>query len=377
MSRGVILAILHRLKFCLLSFVAVMTLLPGQGAAQSPAPTIIDFWIKSDTLFLEISLNAEAFLAGVDPSSTEGNQQYKDLRALVSSELEPQVKEFVQTWKQSLQVEAGGVVALSYEGIRIPVTGDLQTVRVSKLLLAGPIPKGASTLRLRWPEGFGPVVLRQQRASAPYTGYLAAGETSPSIPLYGGAALSTQQTLQAFFPKGVTQILPNSPKQVLLALVLVFLSLHVRPLVAQLLLLSLGVVIGLGLGMSEAVTVPRPVVTQSLTMAIVVLALWNLISRRLQVWRLLTVCAVGALQGIGLSFVLTAIGAPPDHIPQAVLGFGAGVIATLCAVACAAFGVAVLVSGRSHRLRGRISVLASMIIAGVGVYWMVEPWLMT
>lgn len=374
MSGGALSAILQRMKFWLISVVALLCCFTGPGAAQSP--TIIDFWTKSDTLFLEISMNAEALMAGIDPATSSDfseSRKYRELRALVSSELEPQIKAFVKPWVQRLQVVTDGPVTLSYEGVRIPVVGDPKTVRISRLLLAGPLPDGASNLRLAWPEGSGPVVIRQQRVAAPYTGYLTAGQTSPLIPLMGGGALSAEQTLQAFFPKGAIQILRSDPRQILLVLTLVFLSLNLRPLMMQLLVFSIATLIGLVSGLYGVIQASQMTVSQALLAAIVLLALWNLFLRRVLVLRLLAVFAVGLVQGLTLAFALADIGIPPNQMPPAILGFGTGALLALWAVAWATFFLAVLISGRSLRLRGRISVLASMMIAGVAAYWIAQP----
>lgn len=370
-------AIFRTLKTCALSFFVLATLYPGSGRAQSASPTVVDFWIKSNTLFLELKWNAEAMLTGnnpAQPAAFSNDPNYKSLRRMFSSELEPQIKEFVHLWKQNLVVEAPERLSLSYEGVRIPVVGNTEKVRVSKLLLTAPLPDQASNLRLTWPSESGPIVLRQQNVAAPYTGYLAAGEASPLIPLQGGASLTKQQTLQTYFTKGVDQFLRNPIKPSILVLALVFLSLKLRPVVSQLVFLSAGALIGLGLGLYGVLDAGKVNEATVLVASTIVLALWNLVARRLQVWRLLAVLAIGGLQGLVFASALIGIGVPPDHLPPAILGFGAGNILPLVVVAFAGLALALLFSGGSHRKRGRVSVLASMLIAGAGVYWIVEPW---
>lgn len=345
--------------------------------AQNPQPTVVEFWTKADSLFLEITLNAEMFLAGIDPEAQPefaNNARYRALRQLVSTELEVEMRAFTTSWVPTLQIEVGAPVSLSYEGIRIPVVGDPDQPRVSKLLLAAPLAEDASNLRLTWPAGRGSAVLKQQRVAAPYTGYLAAGETSPLIPLRGGASLSAEQTLQEFFPKGIAQIIPSGVRDIALVLSLIFLSLRSGRVLAQMGFLAIGMVFGLALSIYGALVLPSAIVSQSLTVAVLILALWNLILRRLHVLRLLMVFGVGVLLGSDLSGALVQIGVPPDHLPSAMLGYSGGVLAALCAVAAAGYAVARVISGGSERMRGRVSVLASILIAVAGVYWMIEPW---
>ncbi|WP_299637213.1 HupE/UreJ family protein [uncultured Ruegeria sp.] len=372
-------AILRVLKTCALSIIVLLTELPGSVKAQTAPPTVVDFWVKADTLFLEVKLNAEAMLAGADPTQPEtysDDTQYRSLRRKVSSELEPQIRDFVQVWKQSLVVEAPDRLDLSYEGVRIPVVGDTEKVRVSKLLLTARLPDHASNLRLTWPQYSGSVVLRQQNVIAPYTGFLTAGEISPLIPLQGGASLTTEQTLQTYFAKGISGFVQSPLKPSIVVLTLVMLTLSLRPVMSQVAFLAAGIFIGLGLGMYGVLDVPENVQDQALMASIIILALWNLVARHLQVWRLLAVLAAGCVQGLVLASDLTRIGVPPDHLAPAVFGFGVGNILPVILVAVLTFACALLVAGGSHRTRGRISVLASMLIAGIGVYWMAEPWLL-
>ncbi len=360
--------------FRFLLILPVFLVLSTLSAKAQTAPTIVEFWTKADTLFLEVTLNAEMFLSGIDPEARPDfaeDARYRELRRRVSSELEPEVRAFVKDWAVTLRVEVAGPARLSYEGVRIPIVGDPDTPRLSKLLLAAPLPEGASSLRLTWPEGYGPAVVKQQRVDAPYTGYLVAGEVSPLIPLQGGAALGPQQVLQVFLPKGLTHILPHGYHEIALVLSLVFLTLSLRPLLAQMLFVSLGLIFGLALSVYGAVALPFA--SQALTAATLLLTLWNLVLRRLTVFRLLAVFGAGLLCGITLSTSLATIGVPPDHLPPAIFGYAGGVLAALYTIAAAVFAVSVLIAGASERMRGRISVLASILIAGIAVYWLAEP----
>lgn len=361
-------------------WVLVLTcLLTNPLAAQTTGPTVIDFRVDNDTLFLEISLNAEAFLTGLDPTAEPLPQSadYEKLRRLVSSELEPHIKQFVKPWMQTLGADADGPVALSYEGARIPVAGDIGFPRISRVLLTGPLPVGASALRLSWPTGYGPVVLRQQGVEAPYTGYLKAGETSPLIPLAGGSGLDPAQTLRVFSTKAISQVLARGASQVLLALALVFLSLQIRVALVQLMMFSVALMIGLVIGLLKGAVIAPAWLQWALPALVVLMAVWNVLARRLGGFRVLVVGIAGLLHGFGLSFALTGIGIPPERVAPAVFGFGAGVLLALVIPAMLTFLVAVAISRSSHRLRSRVPVVASIVIAVLGAYLWIAPLLVT
>ncbi len=344
--------------------------------AQQSGRTIVDFQVRDGRLLVEIAMNAEAVLAGFDPQEVAqggdgGSARYAQLRRLVSSELEEHVHDFVTDWKQSLQIDVNGPVALSYEGASIPVVGNPDVARISRVLLAGPLPPDASSLRLTWPEGIGPVVLRQQGVEAPYTGFLSGGEVSPRIPLAGGAGLGAQQAAEAFFRAGLLHVAGAGAQLLALASVLVFLSLKLRPVLVQLAALGLGVLVTLPLGMFDVLNaspfLPWPVVPA----AIALLALWNLVTDRLGVWRVLFLLATGAVLGLTLSEASSRLGVPPHHVAPAVLGFAAGILLALSGVAILILATLTVLLPDSPRLRGRISTVASLLLAGLGLYWAV------
>nr|WP_321252709.1 HupE/UreJ family protein [uncultured Ruegeria sp.] len=377
MSR--IVRALFKTRTVLLLLVAplVFWIAVGNASAQTAKPTVVDFRINQGTLFLEISMNAEAFVAGINPSADPSpvSSEYRRLRRLASSELEPHIKQFIKGWSPTMNVLAGGPVTLSYEGSRVPVAGDPEAPRISRVLLAGALPPGASSLQLTWPEGHGPMVLRQQGVDAPYTGYLVAGEASPLIPLRGGAGLDPGQTLKAYFSNGIVYATTVGLPVILIALLLVLHALWVSAALWQLSTFALATSIGLGLGTLQLVTMPSAWLPYLMPAATVVLGVWNVTVRRPGFLRLLTVALVGVLIGLSQALALTAIGVPPDRLAPAVLGFGLGALTVPVSAAAVVFALALAVSRRSIRLRLRISVLLSLVIAGFGAFTFVRPFL--
>ncbi|MGV6804579.1 MAG: HupE/UreJ family protein [Ruegeria sp.] len=365
------------LRFCAV-FIVQLLFLSLPVVAQQNSRTIVDFEVRDERLLIEISLNAEAVLAGIDPQDVAqgngGTARYVELRRLVSSELEEHVHEFVKEWKPTLLIDVNGPVELSYEGARIPVVGNPDVPRISRVLLAGLLPPDASALRLSWPEGIGPMVLRQQGVEAPYTGYLTGGEASPLIPLKGGAGLGARQAAEAFFREGLLQVAEEGTRLLALASVLVFLSLSARPLAVQLVALGFGVLATLPLGMFDVIRTAPLISWPALPTAVAILALWNLITDRLGFWRVVFVAAVGATLGLTLAETVSQLGVPPHQIAPAVLGFAAGVLLVMIGVAILILTIMTVVLPDSPRLRGRISTVASLLLAGLSLYWVALPY---
>ncbi|EEX10654.1 putative membrane protein [Ruegeria lacuscaerulensis ITI-1157] len=359
-------------------FFSAFVFLAGSAVAQGAGRTVVDFQVENDQVLLEITLNAEAFLTGLDPQVVaQGGESvsadYARLRRLPSSELEPLLHERVKAWKQELAIDANGSVALSYEGARIPVVGDPDQPRLSRILLAGPLPPEASELRLTWPVGFGPVVLRQKGVDAPYTGLLEGGETSPRISLRGGAGMGPQQAAKAYFKQGVARVVQGQMLLSALALVLVFLAPGVRPVLAQFAALTLGVLAALPLGVSRVVPSGEVGHWSAVAGTVAVLALWNLIGSRVRAGRLGAVFLAGSFLGLSLSSALAQTGMPSLHVVPALLAYSGGVLLAMASVAGLALAIMTVLLPDAARLRGRISTVASLMLAGLGLYWVALP----
>ncbi|TMV08620.1 HupE/UreJ family protein [Ruegeria sediminis] len=355
--------------------------LPDRPAAHGVTPTVADFRVEKGQLFLELRINVEAFVAGVeldglaDTRESNVSERYETLRGMAAAQLEPRVREFFPEWIKGIQAEAGGPLDLSYEGVRIPVVGSTDAPRKSVMLLTADLPPGARSLRLTWPVGAGALVLRQQGVQAPYTGYLRGGEISPPIPLAGGASLGPWETFEAYVPTGFEQILPRGTEQILFMLGIFFLSHRTRPLVQQFATLSLGVAVGMAAKTLALVEVPAGIVPPMVAASIVLIAAENVFFRRLHPWRLILVLLFGIFHGLALAHVLDGIGLPPVQLLSAMGGYYLGIELGLLAVVVVAYLATALWFRRKPWYRGRIAIPASLVIALVGGYLLAQPYL--
>ncbi len=371
----------RRIRLCLQMCVSILLLSAGKLTAHELTPTVADFWVEDSNVVIEASLNAEAFVADIDlddvtdTDNAPEKARYNALRLMASSELEPLVRKFVVQLSDGLQVSVGGPIDLSYEGARIPVVGNPDEPRISKILLTGTLPEQAHSLQLVWPKGAGAVVLRQQRVNQPYTGYLIGGEASPSIPLGGGAGMGAWQALETFGVKGFERILPGGPQQVLFVLAMLLMSPRLWPVLGQLIVFSIAFFLALAAGVLEVGEIPKELVTQAVPVSIVLMAVANILSRRLDVWRLLAVLLFGFLHGATVSFSLGQAGIPPDHLASALLGYWAGAEVAFAAISLVVLLIAAVLYQGGHRFLSRVVTLASMITALVGFYWCFESYL--
>lgn len=355
----------------------------GAARAHEVTPTIADFEISEGQITIDLRLNAEAFVAGIDLDAKVDTDtsalaaDYTLLRQLTEAELKPMVRVFVGDWLQTLKLEAGGRVSLALTRLEIPPVGEVSQPRLSTLTLTGTLHPGASYLRLHWPIHSGAVVLRQNGVQDPYTGYVLGGGSTPAIALAGGAVQAPLEVFAAYVPVGFDHILPKGLDHILFVLGLYFLSVRLRPLLWQITTFTFAHSITLALGALGMVEVDPAIVEPLIAASIVFVAVENIFARRLHSWRMVLIFGFGLLHGLGFASVLGEFGLPANQVFPALLGFNIGVELGQLTVIALAFGTLGYWFGRHPKYRGRVAIPASLTIALVGGYWLVERTLLT
>ncbi len=341
-------------------------------------PTIGDLSVEDGQLTLNLRVNAEALVAGIDLDGLEDTdesdeaEQYDRLRAMAPAELSPLVARFADRWAGEVKIEAGGPVSLSFAGAGIPDSGDAGLPRHTTLTLTGPVPRAARTLTLHWPKGAGSLVLRQHGVPEPFTGYLQGGETTPPIALAGGTQQTGWQAFLSYIPVGFDHILPKGLDHILFVLALFFLSTRLRPLIWQISAFTLAHTVTLALGALGWVQVPAHIVEPLIAASIAFVAVENLFTDALNRWRPLVVFGFGLLHGLGFASVLGEFGLPQGQFIPALIGFNVGVELGQLTVIALAFAVVGYWFRNKPWYRARIAMPASAVIAVIGLYWVVE-----
>jgi hypothetical protein len=177
-----------------LSMAAVPSLL-REAQAHEVQPTIADLTVTEEgVIAFELRLNVEAFLAGVDLDAVSdinedaASADYDRLRALDAAGIAGRLPEFVARWNAHPLLVADAPILLTLDEAVVPEDVDFDLPRVTELTLRAVLPESAEAVTVRWPEGSGALVLRQQGVEEPYTGYLNGGDASPaiSVPASGG-----------------------------------------------------------------------------------------------------------------------------------------------------------------------------------------------
>ncbi len=362
--------------------------------AHEVQPTIGDLTVTDGQAELVLQINLEAFLAGIDLDAVDDTNDavnagdYDALRALSGEAIATQAPELLTGWNAlPLLMVDGTAVALQSNAINVPDDTDIELPRVSRWTLSANVPENAQQVSLTWPAGAGAMVLRQQGVDAPFTGYLAGGETSEQIALTGGGAQTFWQAFGSYIPVGFDHILPQGLDHILFVLGLFLLSTRLGPLLWQVTAFTLAHTVTLALGATGLVNIPGSIVEPLIAASIVYVAVENIFMSGLSPWRPLVVFGFGLLHGLGFASVLGEFGLPEGQFVPALIGFNVGVeLGQLAVIAMAAVLIWLSVqAARMAQIKGEedvveeypvmfraVSVTGSLAIAIIGVWWVIE-----
>lgn len=369
-TRLAIAALLSSLVLCLVTFAA---------SAHEVSPSIGDFSTGDGQLVLELRINLEAFVAGIDldgvadTNETAQSDDYDSLRAFAPEVLQARMQVMWPDIRNGFRLRAGGTaLALDLTGVRVDKIGDVDFPRPSFLTLTANLPPDTTTISFGWDKRFGTIVLRQNGVEDGYTGYLTGGQRSPDISVVGGAKLTGWQVFWHYIPVGFDHILPKGLDHILFVLGLFFLSTRLRPLLWQITAFTLAHTVTLALGAMGWVTVPASIVEPLIAASITYVAIENIFTSQLSRWRPLIIFGFGLLHGLGFAAVLGEFGIPDDQFFPALIAFNIGVeFGQLTVISLAFLAVGVWFRHKPW-YRHRISIPASVIIATVAAYWTFE-----
>ena len=233
------------------------------------------------------------------------------------------------------------------------------------------LPAGTVALTFEWGRGQGELFLRQVGVEGGFAGYLAGGGISPAMNVVSGMDRGWFGVFASYIPVGFDHILPKGLDHILFVLGLFFLSPRMKPLLWQITAFTAAHTVALALGALGFVTIPSGIVEPLIAASIVFVALENLVSDRLRPWRPAMVFCFGLLHGLGFASVLGEVGLPEGQFVPALLGFNLGVeLGQLTVVALAFLSVGWFRDRPWYRRR--IAMPASVAIAAVGIWWVLE-----
>ncbi len=357
---------------------AVLALVAGSAAAHEVQPAVADFEIAPDRIELSIEMTLEAPLAGVDlaglddTNAAENANVYDRLRALPPDDLTARVRAAWPDLSRKLDLRAGeDRLDPELLAVEVPKAGDVALARLSVLRIGADLPPGDAPIRIGWAPELGGLILRQVGIENGYEDYLTQGRLSEPIPRAGGSTRSAAGDFLRYIATGFDHIVPKGLDHILFVLGLFFLAAGMRALLWQVSAFTVAHTVTLALGATGVVSVPPAVVEPLIAASIAYVGVENVLSRGLTPWRPAVVFGFGLLHGLGFASVLTDFGLGERNFVAKLIGFNVGVELGQLAVIAAATLLLGWGAGRSW-YRGAIATPASLLIAAVGLFWMVQ-----
>lgn len=347
--------------------------------AHEIQPAIADVSVDAETVTAVITLSVEALAAKVDLSTWANTDddpnaaQYDALRAMSPADLETALRQDWNSLRDGFNIQAGGApVVPEIAAIQIPEVGNLALTRESVLTVTGALPADGSDVTLGWAARNGPLVIRQVNAGDDaYSDLLEDGQISEPLPRQGYAAETAGSVFLRFIVQGFEHIIPKGMDHIVFVLGLFFFSIQMRPLLVQVTSFTVAHTVTLALAALGIVTLPPELVEPLIAASIVFVAVENIVRPQLGVWRTAVVFFFGLLHGLGFASVLGELGGGQAHFVSRLIGFNIGVEIGQLAVIAVAF---LLVGwfARAEWYRRTIAIPASLIIALIGVHWVMD-----
>jgi hypothetical protein len=343
-------------------------------------PAIADVTVSETRVEIEISLTLEALVAGLDLTELQDtnasplSQRYDDLRALNAKQLEQALRVRWPDIVDGFNIFAGSKRMLpQLAAVEIGPAGNIDLPRESVLRLDAMLPDDESAITVGWSASYGPLVVRQVTPQGDgYSVYLTGGELSAPLPRTGTARQPWLAAFLDYIGIGFEHIVPKGLDHILFVLGLFFFSLKLRPLLVQVTAFTVAHTVALALGILGYVQVSPGIVEPLIAASIVYVAVENIVTTTYRKSRTLVVFGFGLLHGLGFAAVLGEIGLNPGRFITGLVGFNIGVELGQITVIALAYLAVGLWFGQKCWYRRVIAVPASLAIAIIGAFWLVQ-----
>lgn len=344
-------------------------------AAHEVLPIIGDMEIVDGQITFSLDGSFESIVAGINLEGLKDTEVapeaeiYDTLRAMDPAEFAAQIRGYWPTMASMIDVIVDGErVTLELNGIDVPEINNVNLVRQSKLNFVGAVSDAAQAVQIGWPTEYGVLVLRQMGVDSGWDGYLSGGGLTDPVSLSGGDEMSGSEAFVQFIPVGVEHIVPLGLDHILFVLGLFFLSVKVRPLLAQITAFTAAHTVTLALATLGYINIPEEymwIVESIIAASIVYVAVENVFTDGLNAWRPMIIFGFGLLHGLGFASVLQAYGLPDNAVIPALLGFNIGVELGQLAVIAVAY--IILVSAMRLSESGNVNKIAAWIYMSVAI----------
>ena len=189
---------------------------------------------------------------------------------------------------------------------------------------------------------------------------------------YDLKTLSRTDVAFIYMKLGFQHILPLGIDHILFILGLYLLNPSLKAVLTQATAFTVAHSITLGLAMNGTITPPSSIVEPIISLSIVFVAIENMMTSKLQPWRIVIVFMFGLIHGMGFASALKELSLPKSDFLTSVIMFNVGVELGQVSVILAAYFLVGKWFSAKNWYRKRIVVPASSLIAMIALWWTIE-----
>ncbi len=368
------------LAFCLVSFAALFSAVPASAHVFQTSEAIIFFNRDATSYGIQLNMNLEAILAGINPEVRDTSEspkaaEYDRLRSLPPDQLQAIFDAQRDEFMAKVHVKLDGQpAALNIESEKFREVGDLAKARNSTLHLSGALPPGAKTFTIQWEPENGKLTLRtiSVRSKTMRIEVVEKGATSTPLVIDDLKARTMLDMIGDFVLIGYEHIVPKGLDHILFVVGIFLLSTKLRPILTQVTAFTVAHTVTLGLGTAGVVNLPTSIVEPLIAASIVYVAVENIWRPTLSPWRPAVVFMFGLLHGLGFAGILKEFGIPEGDFLTGLLSFNVGVELGQLTVIALCYLLVGIWFGNKAWYRQRIVIPGSLIIAAIAAYWFVQ-----
>ena len=332
----------------------------------------------NDTFQVDLQYDLDALALGVS-ITTDDAVLVDTLEQLPTGEFNDALERLKQLFERRVRVRFDGTpvpfsVDFPDHGTPRATSAAIPTVLGLTARLTGTIPDNAQTVEFFASRAFAEVHLTivDETRAIEHRMILEQGARSTPFQLVEqNASSNNSSAAQQYFWLGVRHIIPDGLDHILFVLGLFLFSLKLKPLVTQITAFTVAHALTLTVATLGTVNMSPELVEPLIATSIAYVAIENIRTDRLTLWRPIVVFAFGLLHGLGFAGSLATLGLPNQEQLVSLVMFNAGIeVGQLAVIA----GATASLGWCRHKswYRARVIIPASAVIATIGIVWAIE-----
>ena len=352
--------------------------LASNAQSHEVNPAIADILQKNDGVQLEIRLNIEALLSGIDLSNVSNTDEAKQsakydfYRGRSEIDLKSDFSKIWPSLKTEIKIKQDNeLVALKLKNIIVEGQQNFDYPRFSTIVFVASVDP-YRPFSFQWSKAYGDIVLRGPGSENGFTQYLQAGIESSDITIGEQAEYKFSKVFFEYIPVGFTHIIPKGLDHILFVVGIFFLSTKLSALLWQITFFTLAHSVTLAMASLGIVKISPSIVEPLIAASIVYVAVENFYSKTLNLRRSIIVFCFGLLHGLGFASVLVEFGLPVQQFVPALVGFNIGVELGQISIVLILFGLIGYWFNTKNWYRKLITLPISSVVGLIGLYWFFE-----